>query len=71
MHGRFLYAVLLCMDANFHLKNQLVSSFSHDPGPGIGCAYFVPCASYEQYVLNNTSNADVSRLPMQLTYMTY
>ncbi len=59
------------MDANFRLKNQLVSSFSRDPGLGIGWAYFVPRASYEKYVLNNTSDADVSRLPMQLTYVIY
>ncbi len=44
-HARFpliknqvLYQLLLCMDANFRLKNQLVSNYSQDPGPwnGVG-----------------------------------
>ncbi|SJL16269.1 uncharacterized protein ARMOST_19789 [Armillaria ostoyae] len=42
---RFLYVVILCMDANFRLKNQLVSSFSE---------------GYEKYVLNNTTDKDIS-----------
>jgi len=29
------------MDANFRLKNQLVSNYSVDPGLGIGLAYMV------------------------------
>ncbi|PBK71033.1 hypothetical protein ARMSODRAFT_884278 [Armillaria solidipes] len=48
------------MDANFHLKNQLVSSFSHDPGLGIGWVYFVPKVIFDEYVLNHTSNEDIS-----------
>lgn len=47
------------MDANFQLKNQLVSSFSRDPGLGIGYTYFVPRAGYEEYVLNNATDEDV------------
>lgn len=48
------------MDANFRLKNQLVSSYSADPGLGIGMAYFVPREGYEDYVLSKTSQGDVS-----------
>jgi hypothetical protein len=48
------------MDANFHLKNQLVSSFSSDPGLGIGMAYMVPREGYDSYVLSRASDADVS-----------
>lgn len=59
---RFLYAVLLCINVNFCLKNQLVSLFSQDSGLGIGWAYFVAHTSYEQYVMNNTSDVDVSAL---------
>lgn len=47
------------MDANFRLKNQLVSNYSQDPGLGIGWAYLVPRAPYESYVLNHASDADV------------
>ena len=48
------------MDANFCLKNQLVSSFSSDPGLGIGMAYMVPHEGYDSYVLSWASDADVS-----------
>ncbi len=37
--NRFLYAMLVCMDANFRLKNHLVSNFSTDPGLSNGMAY--------------------------------
>ncbi|PBK78973.1 hypothetical protein ARMGADRAFT_951532, partial [Armillaria gallica] len=38
------------INANFRLKNQLVSSFSHDPGLGIGWAYLVLKAEYDSYI---------------------
>lgn len=59
---RFLYSRILCMDANFRLKNQLVSNYSQDPGLGIGLAYFVECGPYEKYVLSQT-DADEVGLP--------
>ena len=49
---RFLYFLILCMDANFRLKNQLVLNYSTDPGLGIGWAYFVLHVPYEVYVLS-------------------
>jgi hypothetical protein len=48
-----------CMDANFRLKNQMVSNWSQDPGLGIGWAYMVPRQAYEQYVLSRASDGDV------------
>ncbi len=48
------------MDANFCLKNQMVSSYLRDPGLSIGLGYFVLRAPYEKYVLNHTSDKDVS-----------
>ena len=48
------------MDANFRLKNQLVSSFSRDPGLGIGMAYMIARGPYEQYVLSQADEQDVS-----------
>ncbi|THU82072.1 hypothetical protein K435DRAFT_692249, partial [Dendrothele bispora CBS 962.96] len=56
----FLYRVLLVMDANFKLKNQLVSSYSRDPGLGVGWAYFVPCEKYEKYLLANIQEDEIS-----------
>ncbi|KDR65407.1 hypothetical protein GALMADRAFT_148720 [Galerina marginata CBS 339.88] len=57
---KFLYMMIICMDANFRLKNQLVSSYSQDPGLGIGWAYMVPRAGYEAYVLSRADDADIS-----------
>jgi len=49
-----------CMDPNFRLKNQLVSNYSQDPGLGIGWVYMVPQEGYENYVLGQANNEDVS-----------
>ena len=54
--------LFLCMDANFHLKNQMVSNYSQDPSLGTGWAYVVPHKPYESYVLSRASDADVSAL---------
>lgn len=51
--------MIICMDANFRLKNQMVSNYSQDPGLGIGWAYMVPHKPYEKYVLSRASDADV------------
>ncbi|KAF9036137.1 hypothetical protein BJ165DRAFT_1417138 [Panaeolus papilionaceus] len=57
---RFLYMAFLCMDANFRLKNQLISNWSQDPGLGVGLAYMLPRTDYEAYVSSMTSDSDVS-----------
>ncbi|PBK79755.1 hypothetical protein ARMGADRAFT_1040561 [Armillaria gallica] len=57
---KFLYVLLLCMDANFHLKNQMASLYSWDPELGIGWGYFVPREPYDAYVLNHTSDEYIS-----------
>ncbi|KJA18008.1 hypothetical protein HYPSUDRAFT_115767, partial [Hypholoma sublateritium FD-334 SS-4] len=57
---QFLYALLICMDANFRLKNHLVSNFSVDPGLWNGMAYMVPRAPYEEYVLSQADAEDIS-----------
>lgn len=59
MYVRFLYALIIYMDTNFCLKNQIVSSFSRDPGLGIGWVYFIPKAAYDAYVLDHMSDKDV------------
>jgi hypothetical protein len=51
--------LFLSMDANFRLKNQIVSNYSQDPGLGTGWAYMVPREEYEQYVLSQTNDGDV------------
>ncbi|KAF9470561.1 hypothetical protein BDN70DRAFT_902008 [Pholiota conissans] len=57
---RFLYALVVCMDANFRLKNQLVSNYSADPGLGIGWAYMVVREPYEAYVLSKADEDAIS-----------
>jgi len=53
---------ILCMDANFRLKNNLVSNYSQDPGLGTGWAYMIPRKPYEKYVLGRANDEDVSFL---------
>lgn len=55
------YSLKVTEDANFRLKEQLVSSHSRDPGLVDGLGYFVERTKYEQYVLSRASEADVSR----------
>ncbi|KAL0568249.1 hypothetical protein V5O48_013745 [Marasmius crinis-equi] len=57
---RFLYALMVCIDFNFRLKGQLVSSWTRDPGLGDGLAYFVPRKPYEEYIKKHVSEEDVS-----------
>ena len=56
---RFLYMMFVAIDANFRLKNQLVSNYSQDPGLGIGWPYMLPRAEYESYVLSRAKDEDV------------
>ncbi|KDR66325.1 hypothetical protein GALMADRAFT_1156932 [Galerina marginata CBS 339.88] len=55
---RFLYFVFLCMDANFRLKNQLVSNYSTDPGLGTGLAYMIKREPLEEYVQSRAKDLD-------------
>ena len=57
---RFLYMMFVAIDANFRLKNQLVSNYSQDPGLGIGWGYMLPRNEYESYVLSRAKDEDVS-----------
>lgn len=57
---RFLYMALICMDANFRLKNRLNSNLSVDPGLWNGMAYMALRDPYEKYVLSQADEEDVS-----------
>lgn len=62
---QFLYFLIRCVDANFRLINQLVSSYSADPGLGIGMAYMLPREPYEAYLLEQVNDVEVRRpLPL-------
>ncbi len=58
--------MLICMDANFRLKNHLVSNFSMDPGLWRGAAYMMPREPYEEYVLSQADAEDVGCLRIHL-----
>ncbi|KAH9476140.1 hypothetical protein JR316_0011711 [Psilocybe cubensis] len=57
---KFLYAVMICLDANFRLKNQMVSNYSQDPGLGLGLAYMIHRTKYEAYVKSKANENDIS-----------
>lgn len=52
--------LIVCLDANFRLKNQLVSSEAADPGLGTGLAFFGPLESYRTWLLSCTDSEEVS-----------
>ncbi|KJA13135.1 hypothetical protein HYPSUDRAFT_209799 [Hypholoma sublateritium FD-334 SS-4] len=57
---QFLYMYLICMDANFRLKNRLISNLSVDPGLWNGLAYMALRSPYEAYVLSQADEKDIS-----------
>jgi len=60
---------IICMDANFRLKNNLVSNYSQDPGLGVGWAYVLQRKPYEKYVASRATDQDVCSLcPQRRTF---
>lgn len=57
---RFIYTLVLAVDANFRLKRRAVSSAERDPALGNGLGYFVEDSSYAQHVLGHADQEDVS-----------
>jgi len=53
---------IVCMNANFRLKNNLVSNYSQDPGLGVGWAYVLRRNPYEKYVTSQATDEDVGNL---------
>lgn len=60
---RFLYLLIIAMDANFRLKNLMRSSNAKDPGLHTGMAYFPADQPYREHVLKYASQKDVSTSP--------
>ncbi|KAL0574845.1 hypothetical protein V5O48_007118 [Marasmius crinis-equi] len=59
-NNRLLYALRLCMDANFRLKEQLVSSHSRDPALVDGLGYFVKRKPYDAWVESKGDTDEIS-----------
>ncbi|KAL0570776.1 hypothetical protein V5O48_011179, partial [Marasmius crinis-equi] len=54
----YLYRLCLCLDANFRLKQQAVSSHSRDPALCDGQGYFVGRKGYEDWIEENKTRED-------------
>lgn len=57
---RFLYLLIVALDANFRLKNLMRSSIARDPGLHMGLAYFPDDELYRKHILKYASQKDVS-----------
>ncbi|KAK7028198.1 hypothetical protein VNI00_014888 [Paramarasmius palmivorus] len=53
---RFLYMLCICLDANFRLKLQLVSSYSRDPPLTNGAGYFIERQKYLTWTAPNQAD---------------
>ncbi|KAJ7481680.1 hypothetical protein FB451DRAFT_1030190 [Mycena latifolia] len=57
---RFLYMLLLALDANFRLKNRLRANEHQDPSLGSGMGYFVESEAYKKHLKDYVAEKDVS-----------
>jgi hypothetical protein len=56
---RYLYVLIVALDACFRLKRRIVSSEKKDPGLGTGWGYFVEDEPYRKYLLTVTDQEEV------------
>jgi hypothetical protein len=56
---RFLYMLLLAVDANFKLKNRLRTNEQFDPSLGPGWGAFVEPNEYKEHLRNYVGETDV------------
>ncbi|THV01170.1 hypothetical protein K435DRAFT_655760, partial [Dendrothele bispora CBS 962.96] len=56
----FLYTMFLAIDANFRLRNQVVSNEYRSPILGDGWAYLVPSGPYQEHIQNHVSKKEMS-----------
>ncbi|KAJ7060539.1 hypothetical protein C8F01DRAFT_988536, partial [Mycena amicta] len=57
---RFLYSLMLAMDANFRLKNRIRANERHDPSLGPGWGYFVDDGPYWEHLRDYVAEEDIS-----------
>ncbi|KAJ7601350.1 hypothetical protein B0H17DRAFT_969865, partial [Mycena rosella] len=65
---RFLYMLLLAVDANFRLKNRMRANELDDPSLGPGLGYWVEPTEYKEQLKKYVHEKDVSSVfapPMQ------
>ncbi|THU98713.1 hypothetical protein K435DRAFT_562307, partial [Dendrothele bispora CBS 962.96] len=56
----FLYTLFLAIDANFRLRNRVVSNEYRSPILGDGWAYLVPSKPYREHIENHVSEKEMS-----------
>ncbi|TDL13652.1 hypothetical protein BD410DRAFT_817279 [Rickenella mellea] len=57
---RWLYTLILAMDANFRLKRRKASSINFDPGLGTGLAYFVEDEPFRTHIADYVDQREMS-----------
>ncbi|GJF00735.1 CxC2 domain-containing protein [Phanerochaete sordida] len=57
---RFMYLLILAIDANFRLKRRAVSNDARDPGLLSGRGYFAEDESYREHILQYADQEDIS-----------
>ncbi|KAJ7132913.1 hypothetical protein C8R43DRAFT_1133457 [Mycena crocata] len=57
---KFLYMLIIAMDANFRLKNRFRENEISDPSFGSGWGYFVESRPYKEHLKNYVAEKDVS-----------
>ncbi|KAF7293374.1 hypothetical protein MIND_01114200 [Mycena indigotica] len=57
---KFLYSLLLALDANFRLKNRIRANERKDPSLGSGWGYFVENDAYKEHLRDYVAETDVS-----------
>ncbi|KAJ7073655.1 hypothetical protein C8F01DRAFT_1271360 [Mycena amicta] len=55
---RFLYSLMLALDANFRLKNRIRANERQDPSLGSGWSYFVENAAYKEHLRDYVQEKD-------------
>ncbi|KAJ7161448.1 hypothetical protein C8R43DRAFT_1123892 [Mycena crocata] len=57
---KFLYMIILAMDANFRLKNRIRENEVHDPSFGSGWGYFVQSGPYKEHLKDYVAEKDIT-----------
>ncbi|KAJ6609453.1 hypothetical protein B0H10DRAFT_1813813, partial [Mycena sp. CBHHK59/15] len=65
---KFLYMLIVALDANFRLKNRMRPNEHPDPSLGPGWGYFVEPESYREHLKNYVAEKDVRTLPTCIAF---
>ncbi|KAF7301155.1 CxC2 domain-containing protein [Mycena indigotica] len=66
--NKYLYKLMLSIDANFRLKNRLRANERDDPSLGPGLGYFVESTAYKEHLKNYVAEKDASSVLVNDNY---